>query len=311
MEILLVMGYPASGKTTYVEQRLTEGYKRLNRDTTGGTLASLANQLEAEIKAGGGGSFVLDNTYPTAESRRPILDVAKRNAVPVRCLFLETTIEEAQVNAVLRMIRLRGKLLMPDELKREKDPNLFPPAALFAYRNSLERPQAAEGFAAIETIPFKRIDDQSYSNKAILLDYDGTLRKTKSGAKYPKDPDDIEILPGRAEVLKRYQNEGYRLLGVSNQGDVARGKLTAEEAMACFRRTNELLGIDIEIGFCPHNPAPISCYCRKPMPGIGVAYLEKYKLSRKDTLMVGDMTSDKTFASRVGIRYVDASAFFQ
>jgi histidinol-phosphate phosphatase family protein len=309
MEILLVMGYPASGKSTYVEKKLREGYTRLNRDTLGGSLDSLAARLAAEIAAGRR-SFVLDNTYPTIESRRPIIAIGKEHNIPVRCLLLGTSIEDAQVNACIRMIRMEGKLLMPEELKRVKNPNIFPPAALFGYRKSFQKPDVSEGFASIETVPFERVAEAGYAGKALLLDYDGTLRKTKSGDKYPKHPDDIEILPGRREVLERYRRDGYKLLGVSNQGDVARGKLTMTEAEECFKRTNELLGIPIEVAFCPHNPAPISCYCRKPMPGLAIAYIEKYKLDRRETIMVGDMTSDKTFASRAGIRYVDAAELF-
>lgn len=309
MEIVLVIGYPASGKSTLVAERLSQGYTRLNRDTIGGTIDALAARLDAEI-AEGKRTFVLDNTYPTAASRRSVLDVAKKHGIPARCVWLDTSIEDAQVNAVVRMIRTRGKLLTPDEIKQAKDPNIFPPAALFGYRNSFEEPKESEGFSAIEKARFVRAKAGGYEGKALLLDYDGTLRKTKSGDKYPKSPDDVEILPGRREVLERYVRDGYRLLGVSNQGDVSRGKLTMEAAIACFQRTNELLGLDIEIGFCPHNPQPINCYCRKPMPGIGVAYIEKYKLDRASTLMVGDMTTDKTFAARVGIKYVDASAFF-
>lgn len=305
----MVMGFPASGKSSYVAEKLAQGYRRLNRDTLGGSLDKLAERLDAELAAGER-RFVLDNTYASASSRKTVLDIAKKYGVPVRCILLETSIEDAQVNAVTRMIRLRGKLLMPEEIKQAKDPNIFPPAVLFAYRNAFEKPVPAEGFESIQKVPFVRASDASYSGKALLLDYDGTLRKTKSGDKYPKSPDDIEILPGRKETLLRWQKDGYRLLGVSNQGDVARGKLSMEDAMACFQRTNELLGLDIEISFCPHNPAPIACFCRKPMPGLGVAYIEKYKLDRRETLMIGDMTTDKTFAARVGVRYVDASLFF-
>jgi histidinol-phosphate phosphatase family protein len=313
MEIILVMGYPASGKSTYAAERYaTPDYVRLNRDAEGGTLADLVPQLEAAVRAGAARGVVLDNTYPTVESRRPVLAVGKAHGVPVRAVMLGTTIEQAQYNAVARMIAKHGKFLQPDELKAagKKDPNLFPPTVLFRYRKQFEKPTAAEGFAAIETVAFARRPATGYTNKALLLDYDGTLRRTKSGEKYPRSPDDVEVIPGRREVLERYARDGYRLLGVSNQGDVARGKLTAEDAVACFERTNALLGVSIEYAFCPHDPAPIGCYCRKPMPGLGVAFIEKYKLDPAQTVMVGDMTSDKTFAERVGVRYVDQAAFF-
>lgn len=312
MEIVIVMGYPASGKTSYVERHFGGRYRRVNRDAAGGSLDALLPLVEDALGSDAEG-VVLDNTYPTVESRRPLVELAKRRGVPVRCLWLDTTIEDAQVNAVARMIARHGRFPTPAEIKQlaKKDPNTFPPAVLFKYRKEFQPPTLAEGFSKVEKVVFARSPAEGYSNKGLILDYDGTLRRTKSGDKYPKSPGDVEVIPGRREVLARYRAQGYRLLGVSNQGDVARGKLTAEDAEACFKRTNELLGVEIEYAFCPHDPAPISCFCRKPMPGLGVAFIEKYKLDRAQTIMVGDMTTDRTFAERVGIRYVDQDVFFR
>jgi len=78
-----------------------------------------------------------------------------------------------------------------------------------------------------------------------------------------------------------------------------------------FEHTNKLLGLDIEYKFCPHRAAPLSCYCRKPMQGMFIDFMLKHKLSRKDCIFVGDMTSDKTFATRSGIQYVDQADFFK
>jgi histidinol-phosphate phosphatase family protein len=312
MEIVLVMGYPASGKTTLTESRF-KSHHRLNRDThPDKTLDDLVPMAEKALDAGM--SVVLDNTYISRESRRGLLELGRRRDVPVRCVWLDTSIEDAQVNAVMRMVRRYGAFLSPDEIKKasKKDPNTFGPSVLFRYRKGFEEPTTAEGFASVERVSFKRSPaSPEYTQKALLLDYDGTLRRTKSGDKYPKSPEDIEILPGRRERLLKYKNEGWRLLGVSNQGDVARGRLTVDAARACFERTNELLGLDIEYAFCPHDPAPINCFCRKPMPGLGVAFIEKYKLDRAQTIMVGDMTTDRTFAERVGVRYVDQEEFFR
>jgi len=46
------------------------------------------------------------------------------------------------------------------------------------------------------------------------------------------------------------------------------------------------------------------------MPGLGVAFIEKYKLDRAQVVMVGDMTTDRTFAARAGVRFVDQADFF-
>lgn len=44
--------------------------------------------------------------------------------------------------------------------------------------------------------------------------------------------------------------------------------------------------------------------------GLGVHFIEKYKLNPAKVMMVGDMTSDKTFATHCGFQYVDAEDFF-
>lgn len=312
MEIVLVLGYPASGKSTWTARNFP-AHRRVNRDSLGdSSLEDLVPLVESALDAGA--PVVLDNTYPTRASRAALVALARRKGVPVRAVWLDASIEHSQYNAVERLVRKHGRLLSPDEIKSagRADPNTFPPAPLFKYRKEFEAPTAAEGFSAVEKVAFQRgAQPDGYTHKALLLDYDGTLRRTKSGDKYPMTPDDVEVLPGRAEVLKRYLNEGYRLLGVSNQSAVSKGTLTEAGARACFARTNELLGVDIEVGFCPHDPAPIKCWCRKPMPGLGIAFIEKYRLDRAQTIMVGDLATDRTFAARAGVRFVDQADFFK
>jgi len=286
------------------------GYDRLNRDTVGGSLDDIALELDKRIRAGKT-KFVLDNTYPTAAQRKPVLGIASTHGIPVRCIHLATSIEDAQVNACQRMIQKYGKLLSPDEMAGKKDPNTYPPVVLFKYKKEYQSPEKSEGFAAVEVIKFQRKVGAEYKNKAMIFDYDGTLRDTISGGKYPCDPNDIKILPGRKEMLQKLKAEGYRLLGVSNQSGVAKGDLTMEVAKECFEKTNKLLGVDIEYSFCPHRIPPITCFCRKPMPGLGVAFIEKYKLDRTKTTYIGDMTTDKTFSERCGIQFALADQFFK
>lgn len=310
MEIALVMGFPASGKSTWTQKNLPS-HRRVNRDLDGGTLDDLIPLIERALDAGE--SVVLDNTYATADTRKPVLDLAKRRGVPVRCVWLDGSIEDAQRNAAIRLVQKHGRLPSPAEIKSlgKKDPNTFPPAPLFAYRKRFEKPTAAEGFAAIERVVFAReLHAGAGDRRAVILDYDGTLRTTKSGEKYPRSPDDIAILPGRAEKLARLKADGWLLFGVSNQGDVARGKLSEADARACFARTNALLGHDIEVRFCPHDPAPISCWCRKPMPGFGVEIAVLHGLDPARCVMVGDQTTDETFAKRAGFAFEHADRFF-
>ena len=68
---------------------------------------------------------------------------------------------------------------------------------------------------------------------------------------------------------------------------------------------------DIEYLFDTSRVPPINSWSRKPMPGMGVTFIEKYKLDPGECIMVGDMTSDKTFATRCGFQFVHAEDFFK
>ena len=311
-EVVVMMGIQGAGKSSEVARYLDRGYARLNRDQLGGELADLIPKL-AEMLASGQRRVVLDNTYATRVSRYPVIRTAHAHGVPVRCRFLVTPIDEAYANVVLRILERYGKLLGPDELKAlaKDDPNLPPPAAMARWAASFEAPHADEGFSAVEAIPFVRRVDPQFTGKGLLLDVDGTLRKTRSGEIFPRDPDDVELLPGRREVLKRWVDEGYRLFFVSNQSGVASGTVTSAAVEAAFARTVELLDLPVaEVAYCPHPAFPVGCFCRKPLPGLGISLIQRHQLARERLIMVGDMDSDRDFARALAARYVDVNEFF-
>ena len=312
-EIVLVMGYPASGKGTLADTLTDKGkWVCLNRDAEGGKVVDLLPKMKAGLKAGN--SVLLDNTFPTIESRRPFIQVARETDVPIRCVFMNTRIEDAQINALHRMWDRHGRIFFaPSDLKGVNDPNMFPPAALFRYRKVLEKPTTTEGFTSVRKEKFVRRPEPSRKGKALILDYDGTLRDVPPSAlqKYPVDPSEVVVLPGRAEKLRAMKKEGYLLLGVSNQSGVAKGTLTEADAVACFAHTNKLLKVGIDFRFCTHQAAPPVCYCRKPQSGLGVALIREFDLDPAQSIFVGDYTTDKTFAKRLGFQYYDAEVFFR
>lgn len=313
-EVVIVMGVQGAGKSTVVQRYVDAGFERLNRDLAGGKLDDLVPLL-AEHLAAGRTRVVLDNTYPTRVSRWPIVRAAHAAGVPVRCVHLATPVREALVNISLRLLERYGTLPGPEELKElaKSDPNLPPPMALARYAASFEPPQPDEGFGAIDEIPFVRQPTGPLAGtaKALLLDVDGTLRRTRSGEIYPRDPDDLEILPGRREVLQRWVADGWQLFLVSNQSGIASGNVSEAAVRAAFERTIELLGVPVvDLAYCPHTAFPAGCFCRKPMPGLGIALARKHGLAIDQWVMVGDMDSDADFARAIGARYVDAAEFF-
>ena len=314
------MGQIAAGKSTLVKSYQTSCYKRFNRDEMGGDLAKLNRRLEEAIKEGGE-LFVLDNTYGTKDSRAEVVALGKKYGIPVKCVWLQTKLEDAQYNAVNRILKDHlcsssasnfnySDILGPNGNKFYKD--IVPSIALYTYKKAFEKPTMDEGFSVIEEVVFVRKPlPPEYTRKALLLDYDGTLRKTKSGDKYPKDPNDIVILPNRKEILVQYINKGYLLLGISNQSGIEKGELTDEMAKKCFDKTNQLLDQDIHVLYCCHHSFPIRCYCRKPLPGLPVLLIKMYSLNPKECIIVGDSKTDKTCAFRSGMQFCEAEEFFK
>jgi HAD superfamily hydrolase (TIGR01662 family) len=311
-KIVLIIGFPASGKTEVAKNYIDKGYHRLNRDEIGGKLDDLVNHLETLYKNKGVTKFVMDNTYSTRKSREKVIGWAHENKFEIECRWIDLDVGDALYNVVSRMINTYGKMLSPIEIRKVEDIGVYPPVVIYKIRKAFEKPSVEEGFNEVVKVPFKReIDPSVYVNKAIVLDYDGTLRKTKSGERYPKTPDDVEVLPNRAETLKRYVKNGYLLLGASNQSFVSKKVMTEKQAIECFEKTNNDLGVNIDYKFCPHPSYPQICYCRKPMPGIAVEFIEKYKLDPSKCIMVGDSTTDKTFATRSGFQYLKPDEFFK
>ncbi len=307
--VVMIVGYPAAGKSTVAKTYLDQGYTILNRDTAGGKIAGLVPKMIELIKQDK--DIILDNTFPTVEVRKQFIDAAKTNSADIICEWLNTSIEDAQFNACMRMINKVGKILCAEEMKVSKNPNFFPPAVQYKYKKEFQKPTLEEGFTMMATRAFEREFPKDWVNKAIIFDYDGTLRDTISGAKWPQDPKDVKLLSYRdKERLDYWISAGYLLLGASNQSGIAKGTPSEADAIACFEKTNKLLGHKIDYKFCPHRVPPISCYCRKPMPGMAVELFWKYKLDPRECIMVGDMTSDKTFAKRSHMKFMHADEFF-
>lgn len=135
---------------------------------------------------------------------------------------------------------------------------------------------------------------------AIFLDRDGTIIVDKH---YLCDPAGVELEQGAVAGLKALANMGYALVVVSNQSGIARGRFTAQDAIAVNARVAELLaeeGISIlDWYFCPH-VAEDDCSCRKPRPGMIDRAAHEHGLDPSHSFVVGDKLSDLELADAVG-----------
>ena len=87
-----------------------------------------------------------------------MLDVAARHGTPVRCVWLDTPLAQAQINLVERLLDHFGGLPMPDDMRElaRREPGALAPAQQMRTMRELEPPSVDEGFAAVEVQAFTR-----------------------------------------------------------------------------------------------------------------------------------------------------------
>jgi len=139
--------------------------------------------------------------------------------------------------------------------------------------------------------------------KAVFLDRDGTIN-TFNG--FIKKPEDLELIPGAAEAIKKINTLGLLAIVITNQPVIARGEVDFETLELIHMKMETELGkhgayID-DLFCCPHHPDKgfpgerpeykIDCDCRKPKPGMILAAAEKYNVDLSISYMVGDDMRD-------------------
>ncbi|HVK72636.1 MAG TPA: HAD-IIIA family hydrolase [Kofleriaceae bacterium] len=129
------------------------------------------------------------------------------------------------------------------------------------------------------------------SRRALFLDRDGTLIVDVG---YPRDPDQVELLPGAAAALRALPAD-IALVIVTNQSGLARGLITPAEAAAVADRVAARFaaeGVRLAGAYvCPHGPDD-GCSCRKPAPGLLLQAAHELGLDLAASVMIGDKPSD-------------------
>lgn len=140
-------------------------------------------------------------------------------------------------------------------------------------------------------------------NRAVFLDRDGVINRPirRDGkSRPPSTLAELEILPGVPEALHALRENGFLLIVVTNQPDVARGKLErarVEEINAALARRLPLHDILV----CYHDDVD-DCRCRKPRPGLLLEAAQKYAIDLRSSFMIGDRAKDIEAGRRAGCR---------
>lgn len=277
-DVVLVVGSPGSGKTTRVAGYVGQGYARLNRDDRGGRLDDLLPELDRLLVAGQR-RVVLDNTYATRASRNGVVEVAWARGAPVRVEHVTTGEDDCEVNLVGRVLDHLGRLPHPEEIERlnREQPGIVPPRALTRYREEHEPLDEDEGFTAIERVPFVR-------------------RPARGGGILVLDPRHL-----RPDLADRLRGRPERLVVVGWQ---PAPYAAHAEIVAAIRDRAASLGLDADVGICPHGAGPQVCWCRKPLVGLVVEMLRKHAADPQVSTVADLGPAERTMARKLGMKLV-------
>ncbi|MBL8740234.1 MAG: aldo/keto reductase [Myxococcales bacterium] len=282
-EIVILMGIQGAGKSTSVRAFEHAGYARLNRDARGGTMAALTEELERRA-ASGETRFVLDNLYLTRASRAPVVDVGARHDLDVRCIWLDTSREDAELNVVSRLFERYGKVPDMRELRLlvKEDPQAFGPSTLTTSQRALEAPVSGEGFSSIERRPFARVTAVERTEPGVVVDLKSLapVKRSTLETVLGSHPFTHALViawdPGADEgTLRTHVERGGLIAGLSS----------------------------VEVALCSHGAGAPTCWCRPPLPGLIVPWLSRRRIDPRASLLVGSQPAHERLAAMLRFTY--------
>lgn len=300
-ELIIFVGYQASGKSTYYKQKLSH-LPVVSKDLmTGNKNKKQILQLEQLLSAGK--DVVLDNTNLSLEERTSPIQIAKKYGAKVTCVWFTTPFEQC----LERNSQRQGKAKVP-------------PVAMYTGRKRFNQPVKAEGFDDIiqvgpETLTIDVVLEKAdksltkaqallESDKpraAIFLDKDGVI---VDDSDFPYVVPKTTLLPGASDALAKLSTLGLPIIVISNQAWVAKGKMSLSEVEGIFEELKHKVG---KLGgridgtyFCPHD-TKAGCECRKPGIGMLKSAAKDFNIDLSKSTLIGDMHTDIQCGKNAGV----------
>ena len=136
MDCILLIGLPASGKTTFYQRRFATTHQHISKDLWSNTANKDRRQAEElRLALAQGRSVVVDNTNPAPADRAPVVAIAHQYEARVIAYYFTATTREA----VGRNRGREGAARVPD-------------VAIFARAKKMVAPTAQEGFDELYSV---------------------------------------------------------------------------------------------------------------------------------------------------------------
>jgi D-glycero-D-manno-heptose 1,7-bisphosphate phosphatase len=143
--------------------------------------------------------------------------------------------------------------------------------------------------------------------RAVFLDRDGVINgmwwdPDHGTVDSPANPDQFRLLPGVPEAIRELRALGFRIVVVSNQPGIGKGKMAPHLLDAITQKMRaELAGGGARLDavyYCLHHPEAArseyrqECPCRKPRPGLLRRAADDLAIDLARSYMVGDGVVD-------------------
>ncbi len=150
-------------------------------------------------------------------------------------------------------------------------------------------------------------------NAAVFLDRDNTLIHNDGDL---GDPAKVRLMQGAATAVASLCGLGYKVVVITNQGGVARGRYTEDDVKAVHDRLSEMLaaganGAKIDrYYYCPYHPeGTVSQYRkehpnRKPSPGMLQEAARELGMDLSQSWTIGDQVRDVQAGLAAGTRAI-------
>lgn len=124
--------------------------------------------------------------------------------------------------------------------------------------------------------------------------------------------DQFVLRPGIEEAVRLLNQAGYYVFVVTNQPDVARGKISVVYLESIHQKMKDLVAIKgghfDQVYYCPHRIDGVipelsyECDCRKPRTGMLEQAAKEFEIDKSKSFMIGDTWRDVECARNFGIQ---------
>ena len=142
-------------------------------------------------------------------------------------------------------------------------------------------------------------------NKAILLDRDGVINHDPGD--YTTSLEEFHILPGVLDTLKAWHDAGFKLIVITNQGGIAKGRYAHADVARIHDHLREAATAHgaprSDVLYSPHHPDFGASLSRKPGSLMVERALARHRLDPDRCWMFGDKARDIDCALGAGVRH--------